>query len=144
VAQNTGRGITYPENTDSEQIWVHYQNLATTADTAIGVIQTEVDSLAASCPFATATVTATVSGSGASSYTQAFTWPVGRFTVAPMDFVTNEGGTGSSGFYIQMQNPSTTSGGTLLAAQRDGATATITSMTVHVTGLQMTAGSATG
>lgn len=144
MAQNTGRGITYPENTDSEQTWVHYTNLANTADTAIGVIQGEVDALATACPFATACVTATVAGSGAATYTQAFTWPASRFTVPPLAVITNNGGVGSSSFYAQMNAAATTSGGTVLVIQRDLAVTTLTAMIVHIVGLQMTAGSATG
>lgn len=97
-------------------------------------------------PYRMAAVTGEfVSRSGASSYTETFTWPAGAgFTQAPVCTLTNVGGSGSSAFYIQMNAAPTTSGGTVLALHRDGSTASITSLKFHVVGIQMTPSSATG
>ena len=35
MTQQTSKGIVYPQNTDSDRIWEHFQNLATTADAVI-------------------------------------------------------------------------------------------------------------
>lgn len=100
---------------------------------------------ASDVPFATAAVTVTVGPlSGASSYSIAFTWPPGRFTASPISVVTNNGGSGSSGFYAMLSAPPDTVGGTILVVQRDLAVASITSITLHVIGVQMTSTSGAG
>lgn len=144
MAQNTARGITYPESTDLVDIAAHMQTLATTGDTAIGVVDTGISSLAGAVPFATAVVTIAVSGSGAAAYQQAFTWPDSRFTVPPISLVTNNGGSGSSAFYVYLLGAPSTSGGTVVAQHRDNTVTALTLLTAHIVGVQMTAGSALG
>lgn len=144
MTQTTPRGISYDESTDDTAIWTHLQSTATTCDTAIGAVEAPNLALKATQPFATATVPITVSGSGSSTYSLAFTWPVGRFTVGPATVVSNEGGTGSSAFYIQCTGQPSTVGGTVIAIQHDGLTATLVALVTHIFGVQMTSGSATG
>lgn len=97
-------------------------------------------------PFATSAVTVTgTSLSGASSYGLPFSWPdATRFTQAPICAIASVGGAGSSAFYVQLNAAPTTSGGTVLCINRDGAVASITSITVHVIGVQMTSAAAAG
>lgn len=142
--QTTTRGLTYPEDTDHTRIWEHEQDLAETANEALDTLDLEIIALTATVPFAMAAITFNVAGSAAASYSQAFTWPVGRFTQAPMSIATNCGGTGSSAFILQLQNTATTSGGTVLVVHRDNTVTTLTQMVVHVVGFQMTSGSAPG
>lgn len=142
MAQTTPRGISYDESTDDTAIWTHLQSTATTADTAIGVVETPNLALKATQPVATALVTATITGTS-SSLSQAFTWPASRFTQAPATIVTNNGGSGSSQYYVQCTAAPTTSGGTVVANQRDGTSATLT-LFVHIYGIQMTSGSGFG
>jgi len=139
--QETARGISYPEASDHDRIWEHFQTVAETTDDALGTVDARILAIQAMFPARTATVTTVVSGSGASSYSQAFTWPVSRFTQPPGAMLSNQGGTGSSGFYLILLGAPTTAGGTITALQRDGSIATLTSMTVHVLGMQMTSGS---
>lgn len=95
-------------------------------------------------PFAVGVATCTVSGTGAASYSNTFTWPAGRFTAAPFSFITNNGGTGSSAFYAQLNSPPTTTGGTVLVSHRDNTVTALTAMTVHVIGVQMLGSAAAG
>lgn len=96
-------------------------------------------------PFAMAGVSVTLTSAPAvGSLTQAFTWPAGRFTQAPLTVITNVGGTGSSSFVVQLNSPATTSGGTVLISHKDaGSTSTVT-MTVHILGIQMLSSAAAG
>lgn len=144
MTQTTPRGIKYAESSDNTKIWLQLQDTATTLDTAIGVVNTNLNTLKNTQPVASATVTITLSGSGAGSYSLAFTWPVGRFTQAPATMITNTGGTGSSAYYLQCSGPPTTSGGTINALHRDGSVITLTALTVHIYGIQMTSGSGFG
>lgn len=41
MSQTTPRGIVYPESTDDTRLWIHYQNLAESADAAIDAITRE-------------------------------------------------------------------------------------------------------
>jgi len=143
MTKTTTRGISYAESTDGTTIPAQLQGTATTTDSAIGVSDTARANYAATQPFAFAAVTVTISGSGASNYSQAFTWPVGRFTQAPAALFANNGGTGSSSMMINLTSV-TTSGGTALAWNRDGATSTLTALVAHIIGLQMTSGAAFG
>ena len=144
MSKTTARGISYAESSDGPSIPSQLQGQATTLDTALGVVEAEITALDTAEPFATANVTVTISGSGAGSYSQAFTWPVSRFTQAPATMITNNGGTGSSNYYIACSGAPTTSGGTVQAFHRDGTTATLTALVVHITGIQMTSGSGFG
>jgi hypothetical protein len=144
MAQTTPRGITYDESTDDTAIWTHLQSTATTTDTAIGAVESSITTLDNTQPYAQALVSAVLAGTGGSSYTQAFTWPVGRFTVGPATVVTNVGGVGSSQFYIQCTAQPSTSGGTVICNQRDGTTVTLTALNVRILGVQMTSSTAAG
>lgn len=96
-------------------------------------------------PFATALVSVTLtSGVAVGSLTQAFTWPAGRFTQAPMTVITNVGGSGSSSFIAQMNAAATTTGGTILISHKDGGSTSTVTMTVHVMGIQMSGTAAAG
>ena len=100
---------------------------------------------AADVPYAMAAVTVTATGlSGASTYLIPYTWPAGRFTAAPIAAIAHVGGTGSSAFFAILTSPPSTSGGNILVVQRDGTIAAITSITIHLIGVQMTPTSGDG
>lgn len=93
-------------------------------------------------PFAMAAGSATMTITAASNGSVAVTFPVGRFTVAPIVTCISAGGTGSSQFYVAHTNL-TTSGMTIQAFQRDNTTATA-SFTIHWHAIQMNSGAANG
>jgi hypothetical protein len=94
-------------------------------------------------PYAFAAVSTTLSGTGA-SLAGTWTWPASRFTVAPLAWIVNAGGTGSSAFSIQISAAPTTSGGSFLAVSHDGASHVLTLMLVYIFGVQMLSNAGAG
>jgi hypothetical protein len=144
MALSTARGLTYPESTDPFLIADSYQTLANTAETAVAAVDANLAALSARVAFAVGSASLTLSGSGATTYSGAFTWPASRFTQPPAVIVTNLGGVGSSNFYLMTSGPPDAAGGVVLAINRDGAVVTLTAALVHVQGVQMTSGSGFG
>lgn len=143
MTQTTPKGLIYPENIDHDRLWEHTQALAQSADNAISTVDANRTALAATLAFAMAAVSVTASGSGAASYTAAYTWPVSRFSQAPCAVISGMGGSGSNVFYYQNQSAPTTTGGTILTVQRDGAIATLTQL-FHIVGIQYLSSSGFG
>lgn len=78
----------------------------------------------------------------AANATVAVTFPVGRFSVAPIVTCISAGGTGSSAFYVATQS-ATSTGMNVQAFQRDNVAGTAT-FNIHWQAVQMTSASASG
>lgn len=93
-------------------------------------------------PFAMAAGSVVMTITSATNGSASVTFPVGRFTVAPIVTCISAGGTGSSAFYVATTTI-TTSGMTVQAFNRDNAAATAT-ITIHWHAVQMNTGAASG
>lgn len=80
----TTRGIVFPDSTGHTRLWEHYQTLAETADTAIGGTLTLTQVLAVTGRHAAGTGTVGAPSAANGTVTIAVTFPVGRFTAAPV------------------------------------------------------------
>lgn len=130
------RGYTYPDSTGSTQLWQHFETLADDIDT-------DIDAVLAELPVRVAAGLVEVTLAAAASGFTAITFPVGRFTVAPLVVATLNEAPGGSAKFVPRVIAITTSGANVYCYTGDATTQTA-SVDVAWLAIQMTASTAAG
>jgi hypothetical protein len=133
---STSRGYVYPDSTGHTRIWEHFEELADDIDTDLVAV---LERLPVRMSAGSVSV---VLSSDTVAFT-AITFPVSRFSVAPLVVATLQSAPGGSAKFVPRVISITTSGANVYVYTGDGTSQTAT-VTVAWVAIQMTAGAAAG
>jgi hypothetical protein len=133
---STSRGYTYPDSTGHTRIWEHIEELADDVDTDLAAVL-------ALLPVRMAAGSISVTLTAATSGFTAITFPVSRFSVAPLVIATLQDAPGGTGKFVPRVISITSSGANVYCYSGDGTSVTGTA-TVGWIAIQMTASTAAG